>query len=152
MTEAACVMARSAPVTVTDPVPLFVPPGAGPVQLTVALLVMVDPPGASGSACTTRVKVREAFPATLFPPLSVHVTVPVEPTAGFVPQVQFAGGVIDSNTVFTGVVCVSCAPVAAVAVVFVTVSVNVMFAPVATGFGDPLSETVSVVCAEAAAA
>jgi hypothetical protein len=48
--EANCVIERSAPVTVTDADPLFVPPPAGPVQFTVTLFVIVDPPGASGAA------------------------------------------------------------------------------------------------------
>jgi hypothetical protein len=85
--------------------------------------------------------------------VAVHVTVPVPPTAGLVPQVQpTAGGVIETNVVFGGVVCVMEAPVAAVPVVFLTVCVNVIFAPVETGFGAPLSVTVSVVCPLAALA
>src|ERR1700735_1234002 len=134
-------MARSAPETVTDPEPLFVPPPEGPVQFTVTLLVTVDPPAASGSTCTTRENAADVPPVTFA--VAVHLTVPVPPTAGSVPQVQpVAGGVMDSNTVPVGMVWVIDTPVAVLPDVFFTVCANVMFPPVATGFGVPLTVTV----------
>src|ERR1700728_3514043 len=133
-------MPRSAPETVTDPEPLLVPPPEGPVHFTVTLLAMVDPPTASGSTCTTSENAADALPAR--PAVAVHLTVPVPPTAGSVPQVQpVAGGVIDSKTVPVGMVWVIDTPVAVLPDVFFTVCANVMFPPVPTGFGVPLTVT-----------
>src|SRR5271170_392739 len=90
----------SAPVTVTDVPPVLLPPAPGPVQVTVTEFVIVDPPTASGLAWTTSVNITEVLPATLG---SVQLMAPVPPTAGTVPQVHPAGGVIDSKRVLAGV-------------------------------------------------
>lgn len=50
------------------------------------------------------------FTARVLP--SLHVIVPVPPTAGRVGQVHPAGGVIDTKVVFAGVVSVRLTPVA----------------------------------------
>src|SRR5579862_903770 len=78
------------------------------------------------------------------------VNVPLVPpaTLGFVqvggnaPQVQPAGGVIETNVVFAGVFSVNVAVVAAVVPVFVTTCVNVMGLPACTGFGEATLVTV----------
>ncbi len=67
----------------------------------------------------------------------VQVIVPVPPTAGTVPHVHPAGGVIDWNVVFGGVVCVKVAVVAALGPAFVTTCVYVMLLPACTGTGLP---------------
>jgi hypothetical protein len=53
---------------------------------------MLVPDGVPELTCSTNVKVPDALIATF---ASVHVIVPVPPTAGLVPQVQPVGGVID---------------------------------------------------------
>jgi hypothetical protein len=53
---------------------------------------MLVPDGVPEFTSRTKVKVPEALTATLG---SVHVMVPVPPTAGLVPQVQPVGGVIN---------------------------------------------------------
>ena len=140
--EAVCVIDRSAPLTVTDALAeLFAEFGSVPVSETVAVLVIVDPPGAAAMTVTTIVKLPVVELAAMFP-LAVQTIDPVPPTAGTVPQVQPAGGVAETNVVFAGVLCVSVALAAAtVRLLFVTVSVYVMFAPVATGFGAAATAT-----------
>jgi hypothetical protein len=69
--------------------------------------------------CRTRLKLAVAFAAKLG---SVHVIVPVPP-AVTPPQVHPAGGVIDSKTVFGGVVWVKVAVAAADGPLFVTLCV-----------------------------
>src|SRR5271167_1902771 len=121
--ETVCVIARSAPLTDTEVVVvLFAGTGSVPVSLTVAVFVIVDPPGAAGFAATTIAK----FPVVVFPAsvaFAVQPIVPVPPTAGNVPQVQPAGGVAETKVVFVGVFCVNVAPTADCALLFVTVSV-----------------------------
>ena len=84
--------------------------------VAVAVSVMFVPEGATVFTCSTRLKFA-VFPApTPRLPLSVQVMVPVPPTAGTVPQVHPAGGVIDWKFVFGGVVCVNVIPAVVTAV------------------------------------
>ena len=65
---------------------------------------MVVPEGVAVFTCNSSVKF--AVPLTARLPLSVQVMVPVPPiSAGKVPHVHPAGGVIDWKFVFGGVVC-----------------------------------------------
>src|SRR5579863_8976464 len=98
--DATCVIERSAPATCTDAVAVLFPPAPGPVHATVTEFVIVDPPGASGLASTTTVKLTEEPAATLG---SVQMMAPVPPTAGFVPQVLTEGGVTETKSVLGGV-------------------------------------------------
>src|SRR4029077_18653300 len=68
--------------------------------------------------------------------VAVQETVPVPPTAG-VEQFHPAGAVTDWNVVWAGVGSTSCTPVAEAGPLFVTVTVYVMFCPVATDPGAP---------------
>ena len=91
------------------------------LALAVAGSAMNVPEGVLALTCNTRVKLAVAFKAKLLP--SVHVIVPVAPTAGNVPQVQPAGGAIDWKFVLGGVVCVKVTEVATAGPLFVTVCV-----------------------------
>ena len=93
------------------------------VAVAVAVSVMLVPEGVFEFTCRTSVNVPELFTARV--PLAVHVIVPVPPTAGFVPHVHPAGGVIDWKVVFGGVTCVNVAPLATAGPLFVTVWVYV---------------------------
>ena len=134
--EAVCVIAKSAPLTVTDVVVvLFAGTGSVPVSLTVAVFVIVEPTVTPAFTSTTMEKLPVVeFAAT--DPVAVQVIVPVPPTAGTVPHVHPVGAAAETNVVFVGVLCVSVAPMPASALLFVTVSVYVMSPPVATGLGD----------------
>ena len=81
------------------------------VAVAVAVSVMFVPEGVPEFTCSTSVKVPVLFTAKV--PVAVQVIVPVPPTAGVVPQLQPAGGVIDWKLVFGGVTCVNVAPLAA---------------------------------------
>ncbi len=81
------------------------------VAVPVAVSVMLVPEGVLPTTCSTRVKFAVALSARF--PASLQVMVPVLPTAGTIGQVHPAGGVIDWNVVFGGVVCVKVAPLAA---------------------------------------
>ena len=70
--------------------------------VAVAVSVMFVPEGVAEITCSATVKVPLPLIARLLP--SVQVIVPVPPTAGTVPQIHPAGGVIDWNVVFGGVV------------------------------------------------
>jgi hypothetical protein len=87
------------------------------VAFAVTVSAMFVPEGVPGFTCRTRENEAGALTARLLP--SVQVIVPVPPTAG-VTHVQPAGGIIDWNVVFGGVVCVNVAPVAAAGPLFVT--------------------------------
>src|SRR5271163_3987961 len=92
------------------------------VEVAAAVSVMVVPDGVAAFTCNSSVKL--AVPLTARLPLSVHVMVPVPPTAGTVPHVHPAGGVIDWKFVFGGVVCVKVIPAAVAAgPLFVTLCV-----------------------------
>ena len=91
------------------------------VAVAVAVSVMFVPEGVPEFTCRTSVKVPELFTAR--EPEAVQVIVPVAPTAGLVPQVQPAGGVIDWKFVLGGVTCEKEAPVAAAGPLLVTVCV-----------------------------
>jgi hypothetical protein len=83
------------------------------VAVAVAVSVMLVPEGVPEFTCRMRVNVPTLLTASV--PAAVHVIVPVPPTAGLVPQVHPAGGVIDWKVVFGGVTCVKLAPAAATA-------------------------------------
>jgi hypothetical protein len=88
----------------------------------VAVSVMLVPEGVPAFTCRTRLKFATAPIPRL--PLSVQVIVPVPPTAGTVPQVHPAGGVIDWKFVFGGVTCENVIPAVVTAgPLFVTVCV-----------------------------
>src|SRR5262249_30888761 len=93
------VTARSGIVTVTlsDAV-LSVRSGSVPVWLTVTESVITVPVGVAAVTATTRLNVGVAPDATVA--FAVQIMLPVPPTAGTVPQVQPAGGVIDTKVVF----------------------------------------------------
>ena len=103
------------------------------VAVAVAVSVMFVPDGVPELTFKTRVNDPELFTASA--ELAVHVIVPVPPTAGLVPQVHPAGGVIDWNVVFGGVTCVKVAPVAVAGPLFVTVCVYVTLLPEETEVG-----------------
>lgn len=137
----ACVIARSAAVTVIDAVAVFTQiVGVAPVSLIVAVSLMVLPATAvPGFTITTTVRVAVAPPAIVVPAFAVHVIVPVPPAAGFVPHVQFAGGVALENVVLAGVVSVNEAPDIWVVPTFVISCVYVIVPPAATsglGFAE----------------
>src|SRR5580704_18966133 len=139
VTEALCVMERSAPWIWTEAVAVLLARfGSVPVSLTLTEFVIVEPTMVSGLTDTITVKTTE--PVAKFP-FAVQMIAPVAPTAGVVPQVHPAGGVADTKSVPAGVFCVSVAPPAEAAPAFVTVSVYGMFAPVATGLGAAVSAT-----------
>jgi hypothetical protein len=83
------------------------------VAVAVAVSVMFVPEGVPAFTCKTRVKVRVLFTARVA--AAVQVIVPVPPTAGRVPQIHPAGGVIDRKLVLGGVTWVKVAPAAALA-------------------------------------
>jgi hypothetical protein len=89
------------------------------VAVAVAVSVILVPEGVFELTCRTSVNVPELFTARV--PLAVHVIVPVPPTAGFVPHVHPAGGVIDWKVVLGGVTWVNVAPLATAGPLFVTV-------------------------------
>jgi hypothetical protein len=92
-----------APATTTVAVALLlVRLGTTLVAVAVAVSVMFVPEGVAEITWSTTAKVPLPLIARLLP--SVQVIVPVPPTAGTVPQVHPAGGVIDWNVVFGGVV------------------------------------------------
>ena len=125
VTEAVCVIARSALETCTEAVAVLLARlGSVPVSLTVTELVIVEPAAAAAVMATTTVKVDDAPPANAA--FAVQVIVPVPPTAGCVPQVQPAAAATDRKVVFAGVVCVIVAPAAAVVPLLVTVCVYVI--------------------------
>ena len=93
ITEALCVMERSAPWTWTEAVAVLSARfGSVPVSLTVTEFVIVEPTTVSGLTDTATMKVTE--PVAKFA-LAVQMMAPVAPTAGVVPQVHPAGGVTD---------------------------------------------------------
>ena len=93
ITEALCVMERSAPWTRTEAVAVLLARfGSMPVSLTATEFVIVEPATVSGLTDTTTAKTTE--PVAKFP-FAVQTIAPVAPTAGLVPQVHPAGGVTD---------------------------------------------------------
>jgi hypothetical protein len=103
---------------------LFAVTGSGLVVDVDTGCVIVAPSASEGSVATTNVKLPElalGARGSVF----VHETVPVPPTIGVV-HVQPADGVIETNVVPGGVVCVSTTPYAGTMVeLFVTLCVNV---------------------------
>lgn len=121
--ETVCVIDRSAPLTVTEvEVVLFPGVGSVSVSLTVAVFVMVEPPGAAGFTATTSVKLPVVVPEFIAA-FAVQVIVPVPPTAGTVAQVQPAAAAAETKVVFAGVLWVRVAPYDVVGPLLVTVSV-----------------------------
>ena len=90
------------------------------VAVAVSVSVILVPDGVPELTCNTSVKV-PVFAEPTARLAMVQVMVPVPPTAGFVPQVQPAGTVIDWKVVFGGVTCVKLTAVAAAGPLLVTV-------------------------------
>ena len=95
---------------------LFAELGSAVVELTVAVSLMGVPCTVPATTFTTKVNA-PAPGATLG---FVQLMFPVPPTAGRVPQVHPAGGVIDTKVVFGGVTSVKLAPAAALGPLLVT--------------------------------
>jgi len=103
---------------------LVVMPGTILVTVAVTVSVMFVPDGATEFTCNSRLKVAVLADPIPNVPLSVQVIVPVPPTAGTVPQVHPAGGVIDTKVVFGGVASENVIPAVATAgPLFVTLCV-----------------------------
>jgi hypothetical protein len=98
---------------------LFALLGSEVVAETEEVAVIVPIATVEGTFSTTTMSAE--VPAARFA-VSLHVTVPVAPTAGVV-QVHPAGASTDWNVVFTGVASVNATPVAAAGPLFVTVCV-----------------------------
>jgi hypothetical protein len=101
------------------------------VELTVAVFEIVVPSAVSGLTWTTRMKVA-VVPLASEP--VVHVTVPVDPTAGVV-HVQSVGAAIDWNVVCAGSGSVIVTLAAALGPALLTVMVYVKGLPGVTGSG-----------------
>jgi hypothetical protein len=115
--------------------------------VAVSVSVMFVPEGVPAVTCRTRVKLAVFADPTARLPLSVHVIVPVPPTAGCVPQVHPAGGVIDWKVVLGGVVWVKVMPVlAAAGPLLVTVCVYVTLLPAETEPGAATFVTTRSAC------
>jgi len=85
------------------------------VAEAVAVSVMFVPEGVTEFTCSTRLKFAVFGVPTPRVPPSVQVIVTPPPGADAVPQVHPPGGVIDTNVVFGGVVCVNVIPAVATA-------------------------------------
>src|SRR5271170_220742 len=83
-------------------VTLFAGVGSLVCEVTSAVFVIVVPAAVPALTVTTYVKFPLATPLLTLA-FAVQMTCPVPPIAGVVPQVQFAGGVMELNTVFVGV-------------------------------------------------
>lgn len=103
-------------------VALFEDKGSVVCEVTSAELTMEVPAAAAAFTVTTNIKFPVVVPLFMAA-LAEQRTVPVPPTAGAVPQVQPAGGVIELNVVLGGVCWYSTAAVAALGPLLVTVSV-----------------------------
>jgi hypothetical protein len=123
--------------------------GTTSVALPVTVSVMFVPDGVPDPTCNTSVKLAVAF--TAMAALSLQVIVPVPPTAGTVPHVQFPPGpVIDTNVVFGGVTSVKVAPVAVAGPRFFSVCVYVTLLPAATDVGAATLVATRSACAAVA--
>jgi hypothetical protein len=91
------------------------------VAVAVAVSVIFVPEGVPAFTWRTRVNVPVLFTARVL--VALQVIVPVPPTAGVVPQVHPAGGVIDRKFVLAGVTWVKEAPLAMAGPLLVTVCV-----------------------------
>src|SRR5258707_70606 len=89
--------------------------GTALAAVAVAVSVMLVPDGVPVFTRSTTLKVAVLPAPTPRLPLSVQVMVPVPPTAGTVPQVHPAGGVIDWKVGSGGGPCVTVIPAAATA-------------------------------------
>ena len=96
---------------------LFVGFESGVDEETFAVSEMIVPAGVVTIAVNCTGKLADAPEARL---AMVQVIVPVPPTAGTVPHVHPAGGVMDWKFVFGGVLWVKLTPVAAAGPLFVT--------------------------------
>jgi hypothetical protein len=93
--------------------------GSETAEPTVTVSLIAVPAAVPAFTFNTREKLPDPGATLGF----VQVIVPVPPTAGTVPQVHPAGGAIDWNVVFGGVVSVKVAVVAALGPAFVTTCV-----------------------------
>jgi hypothetical protein len=118
------------------------------VAVAESVSVMLVPDGVVEFTPSTRLKLPLPLTARLL--LSVQLIVPVAPTAGTVPHVQPAGGVIDWNVVLGGVVSVNVTPVAAAGPLFVTLCVYVTLLPGETEVGVAEFVTIRSACVEVA--
>jgi len=107
--------------------------------------VIFVPDGVPAFTCSTSVKFA-VFAEPVARLAVVHVIVPVPPTAGFVPHVHPAGGVIDWKFVFGGVVWVKLTVVAVAGPLFVILCVKVTLLPAANELGEAAFVTIRSAC------